>query len=71
MFVALDGSIIPYNGSHGDEVILIFINEGGYYYKSSGTGITVAAKSHFDLFTGMMTDNGSFSAAAAAKESKP
>jgi succinylglutamate desuccinylase len=71
MFVALDGSIIPYNGSHGDEVILIFINEGGYYYKSSGTGITVAAKSHFDLFTGMMTDNGSFSAAAAAKELKP
>jgi succinylglutamate desuccinylase len=70
MFVALDGSIIPYEGSHGDEVILIFINEGGYYYKSSGTGITVAAQSHFDLFTGMITDKGSFSGAARAEESK-
>lgn len=35
LFVTLDGTIIPYDGSHGDEVYLIFVNEGGYYYASS------------------------------------
>ncbi|KAL7482016.1 hypothetical protein ACHAW6_007714 [Cyclotella cf. meneghiniana] len=35
LFVTLDGTIIPYDGSHGDEVHLIFVNEGGYYYESS------------------------------------
>jgi len=35
LFVRLDGTIIPYDGSHGDEVHLIFVNEGGYYYESS------------------------------------
>ena len=30
LFVALDGKIIPYDGSHGEEVHLIFVNEGGY-----------------------------------------
>ncbi|KAL7550126.1 hypothetical protein ACHAWF_013369 [Thalassiosira exigua] len=52
LFVELDGSIIPYDGSHGEEVHLIFVNEGGYYYASSGTGIGVALKSHFDWRTG-------------------
>ncbi|KAL7549068.1 hypothetical protein ACHAWF_012340 [Thalassiosira exigua] len=52
LFVELDGTIVPYDGSHGDEVHLIFVNEGGYYYASSGTGIGVAVKSRFDWRTG-------------------
>jgi aspartoacylase len=35
LFVSLDGTVLPYDGSHGDEVYLIFVNEGGYYYASS------------------------------------
>ncbi|EED87972.1 aspartoacylase, partial [Thalassiosira pseudonana CCMP1335] len=31
LFVGLDGNVITYDGSHGDEVHLIFVNEGGYY----------------------------------------
>jgi succinylglutamate desuccinylase len=30
LFVSLDGKVIPYDGSHGEEVHLIFVNEGGY-----------------------------------------
>ncbi|KAL3781534.1 hypothetical protein ACHAW5_005431 [Stephanodiscus triporus] len=52
LFVRLDGSVIPYDGSHGDEVHVIFVNEGGYYYASSGTGVGVAVRSLFDLRTG-------------------
>ncbi|KAL9178354.1 hypothetical protein ACHAXT_000001 [Thalassiosira profunda] len=52
LFVQLDGTVIPYDGSHGEEVHLIFVNEGGYYYASSGTGIGVAVKSKFDWSTG-------------------
>eukprot|EP00956_Cyclotella_meneghiniana_P003901 scaffold4707_cov77-Cyclotella_meneghiniana.AAC.6 len=52
LFVTLDGTVIPYDGSHGDEVHLIFVNEGGYYYASSGTGVGVAVKSRFDWATG-------------------
>ena len=32
----------------------MFINEGGYYYKKSGTGISVAVKSEFDLCNGLI-----------------
>mmetsp|Transcript_3509 Transcript_3509/g.7883 ORF Transcript_3509/g.7883 Transcript_3509/m.7883 type:complete len:639 (-) Transcript_3509:354-2270(-) len=52
LFLSLDGKVIPYDGSHGEEVHLIFVNEGGYYYASSGTGIGVAVKSQFDWETG-------------------
>lgn len=52
LFVELDGTIVTYDGSHGDEVHLIFVNEGGYYYASSGTGIGVAVKSQFDWESG-------------------
>lgn len=48
LFVALDGTIVTYDGSFGEEVLLMFVNEGGYYYASSGTGIGVAVKSQFD-----------------------
>ena len=34
LFVALDGTVIPYDGSHGEGVYLMFVNEGGYYYSS-------------------------------------
>lgn len=56
LFVDLDGNVVPYEGSHGDEVYLIFVNEGGYYYESSGTGIGVAVETAFDLETGMIVD---------------
>lgn len=56
LFVAQDGSVVHYEGSHGDEVYLIFINEAGYYYQSSGTGIGVAVESKFDLEFGMLFD---------------
>jgi aspartoacylase len=52
LFVDLDGNVITYDGSHGDVVYLIFVNEGGYYYESSGTGVGVAVCSKFDLQTG-------------------
>jgi len=52
LFVDVEGNVIAYDGSHGDEVHLIFVNEGGYYYASSGTGIGVAIKSQFDWQTG-------------------
>jgi len=49
LFVSLDGSVIHYDGSHGDEVYLIFVNEAGYYYSASGTGIGVAVAAQFDI----------------------
>ncbi len=30
----------------------MFVNEGGYYFKKSGTGIAVAERAEFDLETG-------------------
>ena len=52
LFVDLAGNVIPYRGSHGTAVYLMFINEGGYYYAESGTGIGVAVQSSFQLRTG-------------------
>jgi len=57
LFITLDGSTINYDGSHGDEVYLIFVNEGGYYYKSSGTGIGVAVASEFSLEDGKLIEH--------------
>ena len=54
LFVDLEGNEVAYNGSHGSPVHLIFINEGGYYYKSSGTGVGVAIQSQYDLDTGTL-----------------
>ena len=54
LFVNLDGEVIPYDGSHGSPILLMFINEGGYYYASSGTGISVAQRDEFDLVTGTL-----------------
>jgi succinylglutamate desuccinylase len=57
IFVALDGSIVYYDGSHGDEVNVMFVNEGGYYYPSSGTGISVAIQVQFHLESGTFAEN--------------
>ena len=54
IFVSLNGETIYYDGSHGDVVHFIFINEGGYYYESSGIGIGVTEKSAYDLRNGML-----------------
>mmetsp|Transcript_6244 Transcript_6244/g.15451 ORF Transcript_6244/g.15451 Transcript_6244/m.15451 type:complete len:349 (-) Transcript_6244:165-1211(-) len=54
LFVNLDGEVVPYDGSHGSPIILMFINEGGYYYASSGTGISVAQRDKYDLTTGLL-----------------
>jgi succinylglutamate desuccinylase len=54
LFVDLDGTTIPYDGSHGSPVLLMFINEGGYYYASSGTGISVARRDNYSLETGKL-----------------
>jgi len=51
LFVDLDGKVIPYDGSHGSPISLLFINEGGYYYASSGTGISVAQRREFHFET--------------------
>ena len=57
LFVNLDGEVIPYDGSHGSPILLMFVNEGGYYYASSGTGISVALRDEFDLATGTLIPN--------------
>lgn len=54
LFVAPDRSIVHYDGSHGDEVYVVFVNEAGYYYSSSGTGIGVAISSKYDVETGLL-----------------
>jgi hypothetical protein len=56
MFVDLDGNVITYDGSYGPSVHLMFVNEAGYYYESSGTGISVAIKTEFDLETGKLVE---------------
>jgi succinylglutamate desuccinylase len=57
LFVDLEGNIVPYSGSHGSPVYLMFVNEGGYYYASSGTGISVAVRAEFDLETGALLED--------------
>ena len=54
LFVDLDGNTVNYDGSHGSPVLLMFINEGGYYYSSSGTGISVAQRDEYSLETGLL-----------------
>lgn len=56
LFVDLEGNVIPYDGSHGSPVYLIFVNEGGYYYKTSGTGIAVADRAEYGLEDGMLIE---------------
>jgi len=52
LFVDLEGNVMPYDGSYGSPVYLMFVNEAGYYYESSGTGVSVAIKTEYDLETG-------------------
>jgi succinylglutamate desuccinylase len=60
LFVDLEGNTVPYSGSHGSPVYLMFVNEGGYYYKKSGTGIAVAERAEFDLEMGTFIEKGTF-----------
>lgn len=55
LFVTLDGTVIPYDGSHGDEVHLIFVNEGGYYYASSKLHCNCPLRSDFTYLTFVIT----------------
>ena len=41
LFDRLDGSTVPYDGSLGEVVYPIFINEAAYYYAQSGTGVGI------------------------------
>jgi succinylglutamate desuccinylase len=51
LFVYHDGTVLPYSGSHGDEVYLYFINGAGYYNAKSGSGISVGAKTWYEVAT--------------------
>ena len=57
LFVDLDGNTIAYDGSHGSPVRLVFVNEGGYYYAQSGTGLSVVQENQFDLETGKLIES--------------
>lgn len=59
LFVNLDGEVMPYDGSYGSPILLMFVNEGGYYYASSGTGISIAQREEFDLATGTLVPKNS------------
>lgn len=69
IFVALNGSTVYYDGAYGDEVSVMFVNEGGYYYQSSGTGISVAVQVQFDIQTGMIQQEDEVPKAESRKES--
>lgn len=56
IFVDMDGNVICYDGSYGPSVYLMFVNEAGYYYESSGTGVSVAIKTEYDLETGKLLE---------------
>jgi succinylglutamate desuccinylase len=60
LFIGPDRSVIYYDGSHGDSVYVVFVNEGGYYYASSGTGIGVAVSADYDLTTGLLVEEPKF-----------
>ena len=42
LFEHLDGTIVPYDGSFGDVVYPVFINEAAYYYRESGRGVGIS-----------------------------
>ena len=54
LFVSLDNEIIRYDGSYGSTVHLAFINEGGYYYSSSGTGVCALQSGYCSLQDGIV-----------------
>jgi len=49
LFIALDGEVLTYDGSLGDQVVPIFINEAAYYYAQSGVGIGIATPQDLPL----------------------
>lgn len=57
IFITLDGNTIYYDGLYGDTIYLGFINEGGYYYSSSGTGIAAFNNATCSLYSGLLQDS--------------
>lgn len=57
LFVDSAGRVICYDGSQGEEIYVIFVNEAGYYYESSGTGIGVAYRGKFSWTDGMLVSS--------------
>jgi len=49
LFLMLDGTVVTYDGSFGDEVVPIFVNEAAYYYSQSGAGIGIATMREVSL----------------------
>ena len=49
LFIQTDGTLVTYDGALGDEVEVIFSNEGGYYYASSGVGVGAAVGLQLEL----------------------
>ena len=48
----LDGSVTKYDGSHGEDVVPIFVNEAAYYSSRSGRGIGLCRAVEWDLTSG-------------------
>ena len=49
LFEALDGGVVRYDGSSGDVVYPVFINEAAYYYHQSGRGIGLTEKAQWPV----------------------
>jgi succinylglutamate desuccinylase len=44
LFEALNGTVVTYDGSLGDPVYPVFINEAAYYYRESGRGVGMSRR---------------------------
>lgn len=44
MFTMFDGEVVAYDGRHGDEVHVCFVNEAAYYLPQSGLGFALCDK---------------------------
>jgi aspartoacylase len=49
MFRCVDGSIVSYDGTHGDVVVPVFVNEAAYYLPQSGLGFAIGKRVTADL----------------------
>mmetsp|Transcript_7483 Transcript_7483/g.20215 ORF Transcript_7483/g.20215 Transcript_7483/m.20215 type:complete len:356 (-) Transcript_7483:22-1089(-) len=49
IFMCIDGTVITYDGAHGDVVWPLFINEGAYYLPESGLGFAIALQEEVDV----------------------
>mmetsp|Transcript_19356 Transcript_19356/g.54609 ORF Transcript_19356/g.54609 Transcript_19356/m.54609 type:complete len:156 (-) Transcript_19356:100-567(-) len=49
MFVDLKGEVIRYEGTHGDVIWPVFVNEGAYYLPESGLGFGVTRREEMEV----------------------